>query len=272
MVNDNNCCNAGVHPPRQKVEKQIGPTVPVNEKAQRLPQQVRMLTERERANVRLGEDIYDIMKHMLHVGLTGNIASGKSQVAAVFSELGAHVIDADAVAHELLTCGTRSYKKIVDAFGDQIVSASGAIDRRKLGEVVFREADKRVLLNRLIHPDVSAEILRRIMQFEETSSRGIIIVEAALLVETGSYRMYDRLVIVSCDPALQIARIKSRDGLTEAEAKSRTMAQMPIQEKLKFADYVIDTSRTLGQTHEQVEAIYRDLQVHELRVRQGRTS
>lgn len=208
-----------------------------------------------------------MIKRMLHVGLTGNIASGKSHAASVFAELGAHVIDADRVVHELLASGTGTYRKIVEAFGEEILTAGKEIDRRKLGQIVFFDEQKRLLLNQLTHRDVGDEILRRIFELEQSFSRGIIIVDAALMVETGSYKMYHRLIVVTCDPALQLARLMSRDGLTGQEARARINSQMPVEEKLKLADYTIDTSGTLKQTQEQVEAIYRDLLVLELRLK-----
>jgi dephospho-CoA kinase len=200
---------------------------------------------------------------MLHVGLTGNIASGKSVAAVRFTELGAHVIDADLVVHELLKSGTATYRKIMDAFGREILTAKGEIDRRKLGQMVFCDANKRLLLNSLTHPEVGAEILRRMSSLEEASPNGIIIVDAALMVETGSYKMYQYLIVVLCNPDVQVSRLMSRDGLTEADAKARVASQLAIEEKLKLADYVIDTSGTLRHTYDQVDAIYGDLQLRE---------
>jgi dephospho-CoA kinase len=207
---------------------------------------------------------------MLHVGLTGNIASGKSHTASLFAELGAHIIDADLVAHELLECGTNTYGKVVNAFGEEILSPNKEIDRRRLGQIIFSDVQKRLLLNNLTHPDVGAEILRRIFELEQSSSNGIVVVDAALMVETGGYRMYHRLIVVTCDPSLQISRLASRDGLTEIEARERMASQMPIEEKLKLADYTIDTSGTLKQTRDQAEAIYRDLLIQELHMKARR--
>jgi dephospho-CoA kinase len=209
-----------------------------------------------------------IISGMLHVGLTGNIASGKSYAALLFAEMGAHIIDADRVAHGLLCSGTKTCQKIVEAFGEQILGSDGEIDRKRLGRIIFSDPGKRVILNQLTHHDVGAEILRQIFELEQASSRGIVIVDAALIVETGGYRMYDRLIVVTCDPSLQIARLMSRDQLNEAEAKARMSSQMPIEEKLKLADYTIDTSGTLKQTRDQVEAIYRDLLVQEIRLKE----
>jgi dephospho-CoA kinase len=206
---------------------------------------------------------------MLHVGLTGNIASGKSHAASVFAGLGAHVIDADRVVHELFSCGGRTYKKVVETFGEMILAPNQEIDRKRLAQIIFSDMEKRLLLNNLTHPEIGEEIQRRICEMEQVSSSGIIIVDAALMVETGSYRKYHRLIVVKCEPALQISRLMSRDGLTEMEARARISAQMPIAAKLRLADYVIDTSGTLQQTQGQAEEIYRDLLVQEQLKRQG---
>jgi dephospho-CoA kinase len=204
---------------------------------------------------------------MLHAGLTGNIASGKSHAALMFAELGAHTIDADLVVRDLFAVGSKTYQKVVDVFGEQILGPEAAIDRNRLGRIVFSDPEKRLLLNRITHPDVGGEIVGRIFDLEQSFSSGIIIVDAALLIETGSYKMYDRLIVVHCDPALQISRLISRDGLTEEEARARMFSQMPIEEKLKHADYRIDNSGTLKQTREQVEDIYRDLLLQELHMK-----
>jgi dephospho-CoA kinase len=196
---------------------------------------------------------------MLRVGLTGNIASGKSQAALVFAELGAHIIDADVIAHELLHPGTPTYAKIVQAFGEGILLPDRTVDRRKLGRIVFNNGSQRLLLNNLIHAEVRDEVSRRIADFEATASEGIIIVEAALLVETGSYRLYDCLIVVTCNPALQVERIVRRDGLPEPEARARMAAQMPVEEKLRLAQYTIDTSGNFEETRLQVRSIHLDL-------------
>jgi dephospho-CoA kinase len=208
------------------------------------------------------------MSAMLHVGLTGNIASGKSHTAMLFAEMGAHIIDADVVAHDLLSLGTNTYQKIVEAFGENILGAEGGIDRKKLGQIIFFDDEKRKLLNQLTHHDVGAEILRKIFELEQAFSRGIVIVDAALMIETGGYKIYDRLIVVTCDPSLQLVRLMSRNQLSEREAQARMNSQMPMEEKLKLADYTIDTSGTLRQTRDQAEAIYRDLLIQEIRLKE----
>jgi dephospho-CoA kinase len=200
---------------------------------------------------------------MLYAGLTGNIASGKSYAAMKFAEMGAHVIDADRIVHELLVRRTETKEKILEAFGEGILSGEGFIDRRALGKIVFRDRGKRLLLNSLLHPAVGEEIQRRISGLEKVFAGGIVVVEAALIVETGSEDNYHRLIVVFCDPALQVSRLMERDNLGFEEAKARIHSQMPIEEKLKFADYTIDTSGTLRQTDMQVESVYRDLLVQE---------
>jgi dephospho-CoA kinase len=196
---------------------------------------------------------------MLRVGLTGNIASGKSHATQVFAELGAHIIDADLIAHGLLAPGTSTYDRVVAAFGDQILNPDGTINRRKLGEIVFQDDAKRAELNNLVHPEIRAQVLRRIAELEDSGQKGIIIIDAALMVESGFFRTFDRLIVVHCSPSLQLSRIVSRDGLTFAQARARMAAQMPVEEKIKHAHYTIETSGTFWQTREQIESIYRDL-------------
>lgn len=207
------------------------------------------------------------MQRMLHVGLTGNIGAGKSHAAQVFAELGAQVIDADTIAHELMSPGTNTYRKIVDAFGEGILGPDRTIDRKILGDIIFNNDGQRALLNQLVHPDVHTEIMRRIIELEKKHPRGIVIVHAALLVESGHYKIYDRLIVVVCDPTLQITRIVSRSGISVEEARKRLAAQLPVEEKLKLADYTIETSGALWGTREQIEAIYRDLMIEEIKLR-----
>lgn len=207
---------------------------------------------------------------MLRVGLTGNIASGKTCAAMFFAELGAHVIDADRVAHELFEPGAITYDRVVEAFGDEILNPDGNISRNRLGKIVFSDKEKRALLNRLTHADVGTEIERRIQALEQLSPEGIIIVDAALIIEAGKHVMYHRLIVAACSPALQLSRLMIRNGLTETEAKARMASQMPIEEKIRLAHYTIDTSGTMTQTRHQVEAIYQDLMRYEKRMKRQR--
>ncbi len=207
------------------------------------------------------------MPTMLHVGLTGNIGSGKSTVTQIFAELGAHVVDADVVVHDLLAPGSDVYEKVTEAFGVECLRHDGTIDRRSLGDIVFASPEKLQLLNSLVHPAVRTLVLGRIVELEQSIQTGVVIVDAALMVETGFYKLFDKIIVVACDAALQMARIMSRDGFDAEEARARIAAQMPVAEKLKVAHYTIETSGTLRQTREQAEAIYRDILQQEYRLR-----
>ena len=200
---------------------------------------------------------------MLQVGLTGNIASGKSHTSSVFAELGAHIIDADIIAHELFAPGTSTYTNVVQAFGSRILAADSTINRKILGEIVFHQPEQRLMLNALVHPDVVEEVMRRTFELAKQGFDGIVIVDAALMVESGFYKTQDRLIVVTCDPALQLARVMSRCGLNAEEARLRIEAQMPVADKIRLADYTIDTSGTYAGTREQIERIYRDLIVQQ---------
>jgi dephospho-CoA kinase len=200
---------------------------------------------------------------MLRIGLTGNIAVGKSCASARFAELGAAVIDADLVSRELMEPGAPVYFRVAEAFGPEILHDDGTIDRRRLGSVVFVSEEKRRLLESIVHPAIRDAIALKIAQIGEyEKTADIVIVDAALMIETGGYREYDRLIVVACQAALQLTRLMARDGLTESEAKVRITSQMPTNKKVRFADYVIDTSDSLESTREQVDAIYRKLRLY----------
>lgn len=210
-----------------------------------------------------------MIPRMLRVGLTGNIASGKTRAAEAFADLGARVIDADRVAHGLLERGGAAHGRIVETFGEGILDPEGGIDRKRLGNIVFFNEEKRRLLNQITHPLVDREIERRIKEAEREMPDGILVVDAALMVETGGYRRFHFLVVVACNPELQLRRLMQRDSLTAAEAKARMESQMPIAEKLRLAHYTIDTSGTLGETREQVSVVYRDLLRQARRLKSG---
>lgn len=193
---------------------------------------------------------------MLRVGLTGNIACGKSFVAKVFSELGAQTIDADLVAHLVMEPGRPAYRNLVLAFGSEILGPDGFINRRRLAQIVFSDECRRLELNAIVHPAVREEVERRIVALESGEGRGIVVVDAALMIESGSYRLYRRIVVVRCDRALQVSRLKARNGLSEEEARARILSQMPTDEKARYADFVIDNSGSFSDTRRQVEFVY----------------
>jgi len=193
------------------------------------------------------------------VGLSGGIATGKSTVAALFAELGAYVIDADALAREVVAPGGKAYAAVVSRFGSPILARDGSIDRPALASVVFADAEARRDLERIVHPEVLAEAERRFRSAERDTGCRVAILDAALLVETGAWRDLDRLIVVHCPPDVQLARLMKRNGLTADEARARIDAQAPLADKLARADYRIDTSGPLESTREQAAAVWREL-------------
>ena len=196
---------------------------------------------------------------MLKVGLTGGIAVGKSFVLSVFAELGCVTFDADKIARDVVEPGRPAYQHILDTFGCDIIQSDGQIDRAKLGSIVFADDEKRKKLNQIVHPHVIAEQDRLIKQAEEQNPSGIAIVDAALMIESGGYKRFDKLIVVFCEGQLQRDRLMLRNNLTTEQADQRISAQMPTSEKRKFADFEIDTSKGFDDTRRQVTDIYKRL-------------
>ena len=198
---------------------------------------------------------------MLKVGLTGGLATGKSFVGRVLVDLGCHLLEADRAGHEVLKReGGEAYAEVVAEFGREILDgATGEIDRKRLGRIVFGEPQKLERLNALVHPHVFARQEAFFDAIRQRDPRGIAIVEAAIMIEIGSYVRYDRIILTVCDPAEQLRRALERGGLTEAEAKARLARQMAPEEKRKFAHYVIDTSGEKSATIAQTQAVFEEL-------------
>ncbi len=196
---------------------------------------------------------------MLKVGLTGGIATGKSFVLGVLGELGCEVLDSDRTAREVVEPGQPAFKEIVTYFGKQVVHEDGKLNRVKLGAIVFTNAEKREKLNSIVHPKVYEAQARWLSEVECRDPRAIAIIDAALLIETGSYRRFDKLVVVYCEPDIQLQRLMARNNLTHEEAIARISSQMPSAEKLKFADFAIDTSLGFEDTRRQAESLYTQL-------------
>lgn len=192
------------------------------------------------------------------IGLTGGIGSGKSTVSKFLAHLGAVVIDADKVGHEVFKPGTKAWQEVVDAFGQGIISADGTIDRRKLGEIVFSNPDARAKLNQVMHPLIYEQVKFRI---EEYGKKGvaIIIVEAPLLLEVGWKSLVDEVWVTSASEATVIKRLKEQKGLPEAQSLARVRAQLTDEERIRQADVVIDTDCALDELKERVEALWRKL-------------
>jgi dephospho-CoA kinase len=196
---------------------------------------------------------------MLKVGLTGSIAVGKSFVLGVLAELGCRTLDADKVAREVVEAGTPGLNAVTQAFGDEILNSDRSLDRARLGEIVFQDESKRLQLNSILHPFIIArqdEILR---EWEHETPDAIAVIDAALMIESGGYRRLDKLIVVHCRPEVQLERLINRDGLSREEAVRRIKAQMPQEEKKKYADNLIDTSEGFESARAQTEAVWRQL-------------
>jgi dephospho-CoA kinase len=196
---------------------------------------------------------------MLKVGLTGSIAVGKSFVLGVLAKLGCRILDADATAREVVAPGTPGLNAVVSAFGSEILREDGALDRARLGGIVFSDEEKRRLLNSILHPFIIAAQDDQIRRWETEDPGGIAVVDAALMIESGGYVRFDKLIVVHCRPNVQLERLISRDGLSPEEAERRIAAQMPQEEKMKHADFLIDTSEGFESARAQTEAVFRQL-------------
>jgi len=196
---------------------------------------------------------------MLRVGLTGGLATGKSFVGRTLAELGCHLIRNDDLGHAVMLPGGEAYDGIVREFGPAILNPDGTVDRRKLASLVFHDKDRLAALNALVHPPVRARTHAELEAYEKAHPDGIAVVEAAILVETGSFREYEKLIVAVCGLEQQMDRAMARDGLTREEVVNRLSRQMPLAEKIRYADYVIDTSGTKENTIAQTKTVYESL-------------
>lgn len=194
-------------------------------------------------------------RRMLRVGLTGGIACGKSTVARLLEERGCRCIDADAIARELLEPGTEAHGEVIERFGEGVRADGGSIDRTRLGELVFADDEARGDLEAILHPRILAEELRRLEEAERSGAE-IAVVEAALMVEAGSWKRYDRLVVVRCQEDLQVRRLMEQRGLDEAGARARIRAQTPVEHKARLADYVVENGGSLRDLRAEVDRLY----------------
>jgi len=191
--------------------------------------------------------------------LTGSIAVGKSFVTSVFAELGCHVQDADVTARDVVKVGSVGLQKLVESFGDEILQADGSLDRAKLGTIVFNDKEKRELLNSILHPLIISAYDEQMKLWESEDPNGIGIIDAALMIESGSYKRFDKIIVAHCNPDVQLERLMQRNNLEREEAVRRITAQMSQEEKKKFADFLIDTSEGFEDTRRQVEEVYSKL-------------
>ena len=196
---------------------------------------------------------------MLRVGLTGSIAVGKSFVSGVLAELGCRVVDADVVARRVVEPGAEGLRRIVEAFGGWVLRPDGTLDRAAVSAVIFKDEAKRELINSLLHPLIIAEQDELLRRWELEEPRGVGVVDAALMIESGGHGRFDKLIVVHCHPEVQLERLMRRNHLSREEAAARISAQMPQEEKLRYADFKIDTSGSYEETRRQTEEVYAEL-------------
>jgi dephospho-CoA kinase len=208
------------------------------------------------------------VRPFLLVGLTGGIATGKSTVSAMFRALGCAIIDADLLAREVVEPGEPAYRDIVEEFGRDVVQGDGGLDRKRLGAIVFADPARRRRLEAITHPRIRERFARRLQELTAQSFEGVVIFDAPVMIESGNYRNMDRLVVVATDEATQRARLCGRDGVDEDEAGRKMTSQMPVADKARLADYVIDNAGDRAATEAQVRRVHAAL-LAELRARWG---
>jgi dephospho-CoA kinase len=196
---------------------------------------------------------------MLRVGLTGGLACGKSFVGRALADLGCYLIEADKLGHAVMEPGGEAYDAIVQEFGRDVLDADGRINRPKLGAIVWHDPERLEMLTSFVHPPVRQREESRMAQIAQADPGAIVVVEAAILVETGRYKSFDRLIVVTCSPEDQMERALQRPSYNKEEVLARLSRQLPLKEKLQVADYVIDTSGPKEATLEQVRKVYGSL-------------
>ncbi|CAN5811548.1 dephospho-CoA kinase [soil metagenome] len=197
---------------------------------------------------------------MLRVGLTGSIGVGKSFVAGVLAQLGCHVLDADQAARQVVAPGSAGLSEVVRAFGEEVLQKDGTLDRQYLGSVIFDDTRKRQRLNSILHPYIIALQDAQLREWEALDPGGIAVVDAALMIESGGFERFDKLIVVHCRSEVQLQRLMDRDGLPREEAQKRIDAQMPQEAKQKFADYLIDTSEGFESVRKRTAEVFDELQ------------
>ena len=194
---------------------------------------------------------------MLKVGLTGGLACGKTFISLELERLGCHVIHADALGHEVLSREGEAYQPVLNLFGRQILDSNALISRPRLAELVFNDPERLSALNTIVHPAVRRLEDQLLSDIEKCEPDAIAIVEAAILIEAGAYQRFHRMIVAICDEACQFERALARDPLaTPAAVRARLQRQMPMSEKRKFADFLIDTSGLKADTIRQTQEIY----------------
>lgn len=190
------------------------------------------------------------------LGITGNIACGKSTIARAFAERGAALVDADQLAREVVAPGSPVLQQLVERFGAGILLADGRLNRDRLGEIIFADPRARQDLNRITHPAIGRLAVERLQSLKQQPKVPLVVYEAPLLFEAGAEGRVDKVLVVSIDPLVQLERLMARDGLDETAARQRIKAQMPQQEKLARADYILDNSGSLSEALQRVDSLW----------------
>ena len=207
---------------------------------------------------------------MLIVGLTGGVASGKTTVSQVLKEEGAYIIDADRIARELVQPLAPAWKKLVRAFGKEILREDGSIHRKKLADKVFADLRQRKLLNQILHPRIRKEMEQKAKEIWQKDPEAIVVIDAPLLVELGDHRWMDKLMVVTSTQKQQIKRLEERDGVSRKEALRMLASQMPVKDKVKLADFVIRNEGSLQKTKKETREIFQELKKGLLHTRKRR--
>ena len=200
---------------------------------------------------------------MIVIGLTGGVGTGKSTVARFFHELGAYVIDWDELAREVVRPGSKAWKEIVDVFGKDILNADLSLNRQKLANIVFTDKEKLRKLNQIVHPEVFREDQRITEEINKRDPNAIIVKDIPLLIESGLPIVVDKMIVVWASEETQLRRLEEK-GMSLEDAKNRMRSQLPLKEKIRYADFIIDNNGSLEETKKQVEQIYASLRTGKL--------
>jgi dephospho-CoA kinase len=196
---------------------------------------------------------------MLIVGLTGGVASGKTAISQILREEGAYLIDADQIARELVQPHTATWNELIKVFGKEILQEDGSIHRKRLAAKVFSDPEQRNLLNQILHPRIKAEMNKGVKEIGQKDPDAIVVIDAALLIELGDHREMDKVIVVTSTEKQQIERLKKRDGVDQEEAQRVLSSQMPLEEKMKVADFVIRNEGSFEETRRRVKEVFQEL-------------
>lgn len=208
---------------------------------------------------------------MLIVGVTGGVAGGKTTVSKVFEEEGAYLLEADQIARELVQPFSPAWKELIGVFGEEILEEDGTIDRKRLATRIFSDSNQRRLLNGILHPRIKEEMEKRAKEIGRKDQEAIVVFDVPLLVETGFHREMDRVVVVTSEEAQQIERLKERAGMSKEETRWIISSQMPTEEKVKAADFVIPNEGSIEETRRRAKEVFQELRKIVLQKRRAPT-